>query len=468
MIVQDEEDCLLSAIKSVHGLMDDLIVVDTGSTDRTPQMALSAGAKLFHVAWTKDFSVARNFALQQASTDWILVLDADEVLESIDPETFTALLSDDQIEGYYLRIKNILDSNRPESSDQVVRLFRNIPSYRFEGTIHEQVAPSILRINNGNGLTTAPLTILHFGYLKSRLQAKEKYTRNSEIIKLGLTQTPDNPFLLYCLGLEYYQQDFISEGLDQLSKALVNMSGHEGYFEDVLLNIALGYLRLEDITHVINFLSKALIMYPDHADFLFLRGTAYFQQGNYTTATEDLERSLNIGTLKLATSYQVRCLIGDVRHSSGDLQQACEAYICALNSSPASSYPALQLIRLIQKGYPIDELIDYLWRHTTQAMVWNQAQPSSPQYTQALLYEYAHKLLALALKEIHMCSVINARKDIDSTHFNLDNPVKRASKDALLILCHVFTTTPLIEVGVSRLDEGSICNDRSCSPSQPS
>lgn len=70
MIVKDEEDCLLSAIQSARDLTDELIVVDTGSTDTTPQLALTAGAKLFHLNWKGDFSVARNFALKQASSDW--------------------------------------------------------------------------------------------------------------------------------------------------------------------------------------------------------------------------------------------------------------------------------------------------------------------------------------------------------------------------------------------------------------
>lgn len=435
MIVQDEEDCLLGAIESVQNLTDELIIVDTGSTDRTPQLALAAGAKLFHIAWTKDFSVARNFALQQATSAWILVLDADEILKLIHPETFFALLTNDQVEGYFLQIRNILDSSEDESYDQVVRLFRNKPLYRFEGAIHEQVAPSILRANNGDGLASAPLTIDHFGYLKDRLHSKEKFTRNSEILKKELIQNPDNPFLLYCLGLEYYQQASISKGLNQLSKALGRMSGHEGYFEEVLLNIALGYLRLDEIPLLTDFLSKALRMYPDHADFLFLRGTAYFRQRNYPLAAKDLERSVSIGTIKLATSYQIICLLGDVHHASGNFQQACKTYIQALEYKSHSSYPGLKLIQLIQKGHPINDLMNYL----------STVQPSSPESSQALLYEYTQKLLALALKEIHLCSVISAGNDMDSSYFTLETRIESTSRDILLILGQIFTNSSVIK-----------------------
>lgn len=294
MIVKDEEDCLLAAIQSVRDLTDEIIVIDTGSADSTPQLALAAGAKLFNLNWTADFSLARNFGLKQASSDWILVLDADEVLEPIVPEIFYKLLNNIEVEGYFLRIKNILGPTLGESYDHVVRLFRNRPIYQFEGAIHEQIAPSILRANNGSGLASALLTLNHFGYLSNRLQSKEKFSRNSNILLKELNRNPDNPFLHYCLGLEYYQRDFITEGLQHLTKAITCMSGNEGYFEDVLLNIAFGYLRLEETIKLIDFLSQALVMYPDQSDFLFLRGNAYLSQANYHEAAADFNHLLDI------------------------------------------------------------------------------------------------------------------------------------------------------------------------------
>jgi len=294
MIVRNEADCLLAAIQSVRDLTDEIIVIDTGSTDNTPQLALAAGAKLFHLNWMNNFSLARNFALKQASSDWILVLDADEVLESVNPETFYKLLNNAQIEGYYLHINNILGPTLGESQDQVVRLFRNKPAYHFEGAIHEQVVPSIVKANCGGVLVSAPLTLNHYGYLKDRLQFKEKFLRNSQILNQELTKDPDNSFLHYCLGLEYYQQNSISEGLQHLTKAITHMSGNEGYFEDTLLNIAFGYLYLEETSKLIDFSSMTLSMYPDQSHFLFLRGAAYLSQMNYPEAVEDFNHLLQI------------------------------------------------------------------------------------------------------------------------------------------------------------------------------
>jgi len=355
MIVKDEEDCLLSALKSVRDFTDELIIVDTGSTDNTPQLALAAGAKLFHLSWEGDFAVARNFALKQASSEWVLVLDADEVLESVTPDTFYALLNNVRIEGYFLDIKNILDPTRGEYHDQVVRLFRNKPIYQFEGAIHEQVTPSILRTNNGSGLATAPLTLNHYGYLNNRLQAKEKFSRNSNILIKELNRNPDNPFLLYCLGLEYYQQKSIHEGLQHLTKALTHMSGNEGYFEDVLLNVALGYLRLEEMNNLSDFLNKALTMYPDHSKFLFLRGTAYLSETNYLLAAEDFNHLLEVFESRM--------------------------------------------------GEPLFDNAKTI----------------------------AHIFLTLALKEIHLCSLVIEKQDMEPMHFNAKHKINSALKEALLI-----------------------------------
>jgi glycosyltransferase involved in cell wall biosynthesis len=309
MIVKNEADCLLSSIQSVQTLVDEIIVIDTGSTDNTPQLAMELGAKVYQFDWIKDFSAARNFSLRHASSNWILVLDADEVLEAVDPPFFFELLKDNQVEGYFLYVKNILEPTLGQSGDQVVRLFRNKPEYQFEGAIHEQVTPAILRMNKGKGLAPAHLTIHHTGYLKDRLNSKNKFARNCEIIQNELLRDSDNPFLLYCLGLEFYQQNSIENGLKHMTKALVRLSGREGYFEDVLLNIALGYLLLNEINQLINFITKVLTMYPDHTDFLFLRGTAYFYSKKYCETILDLERCLQIGTLKLVTIAQAESLL---------------------------------------------------------------------------------------------------------------------------------------------------------------
>jgi len=308
LITKDEEESILSCINSVKHLVDEIVVVDTGSRDQTAGLAREAGARVYDFNWTCDFALARNYALEQAVSGWILVLDADEVMEPVSVEDFNRLLCACDVEGYFLRIKNYLGTGQEVAWDQVVRLFRNKPAYRFTGAIHEQVAPAILNANGGRGLAAAPLVINHYGYLKAQVLKKDKFKRNTIIIKRALENNPDDPFLLYSLAVEHYQKGEIAKGLDCFEEALVRMRGLEGYFEDVVLNIALGLLKLGRTERLIEFVSKSLEMFPEHPDLLLLRGLGYLNLGKYLEAARDLDRTLQKGGSRVFPESFIRDL----------------------------------------------------------------------------------------------------------------------------------------------------------------
>ncbi|NPV73033.1 MAG: glycosyltransferase [Pelotomaculum sp.] len=311
LIAKDEEEFILSCINSVKHLVDEIVVVDTGSRDQTARLAREAGARVYDFNWPGDFALARNYALEQAVSGWILVLDADEVLDYVTVEDFNRLLCVCDVEGYFLHIKNYLGTGQEVAWDQVVRLFRNKPAYRFTGAIHEQVAPAILNANGGRGLAAAPLVINHYGYLKAQLLKKDKFKRNTIIIKRALENNPDDPFLLYSLAVEHYQKGEISKGVDCFEKALVRMRGPEGYFEDVVLNIALGLLKLGRTERLIEFVSKSLEMFPEHPELFLLRGLGYLNLGKYLEAAGDLDRTLKKGGSRLFPESFIRDLIGE-------------------------------------------------------------------------------------------------------------------------------------------------------------
>lgn len=270
LIARDEEESLLACLASIRHLVAEMIVVDTGSRDGTVRAATNAGAQVFSFPWSGNFSSARNFSLAQAHSDWILVLDADEKLEPVDKETLAKLLANDQVDGYYLEIQNNLAPGQV-SWDKGVRLFRNKSCYRFRGAIHEQVVPSILEYGGRERLASAPLVIHHDGYTKEKIEARHKPERNMAILHRELRLNPADPFLLYCLGLEYYQKNQIDEGLACLEKALINMPGGEGYLEEVILYLALSYLSLGRKEKLEDFIAQSLLMFPEHPDLLLIR-----------------------------------------------------------------------------------------------------------------------------------------------------------------------------------------------------
>jgi glycosyltransferase involved in cell wall biosynthesis len=145
MIVKNEERCLARCLDSVAGLAPEMVIVDTGSTDRTAAIAGSYGAKVLTFDFTVvDFARARNHALSQANGRWILVLDADETLQPASVPLIHDLIARDENAGYYFRRLNHHADAQGSTADYAVRLFPNRPAYRYRGRVHETIDDSIL------------------------------------------------------------------------------------------------------------------------------------------------------------------------------------------------------------------------------------------------------------------------------------------------------------------------------------
>ena len=145
MIVKDEEAMIGRCLASVREAVDEIVVVDTGSGDRTVEIAEEHGARVLHHAWTGDFSAARNVSFDAATSDWILYLDADELLVDGDAEALRALTGQTWREAFFLVETNHtgeLESGTATTHD-ALRVFRNRPGYRFSGRIHEQIIDTL-------------------------------------------------------------------------------------------------------------------------------------------------------------------------------------------------------------------------------------------------------------------------------------------------------------------------------------
>lgn len=145
MIIKNEAQHLEKCLRSVQGLVSEIIIADTGSTDGSMEIARRSGARVIEVPWEHDFSKARNRALRLASYTWILVLDADEAIAGWKPEEVERLLETQSADGYFLPFIHYVGefSEGDYVTDNVCRLFRNDERILFRGSIHEEVASSI-------------------------------------------------------------------------------------------------------------------------------------------------------------------------------------------------------------------------------------------------------------------------------------------------------------------------------------
>lgn len=182
MIVKNEEKHLARCLSSVKDVVDEIIIVDTGSTDKTIEIAESFNAKIYNFDWVNDFSAARNFALSKCSGDWILYLDADEELNLICIEELLKYKSHLPA-GVYCIVKSLGSASTIESVMKYPRLFANIPGVEFAGKVHEQIIDSLRK--NKIPLVESEIEIIHHGYAIDEYGLQKKKERNLSLLLSG-------------------------------------------------------------------------------------------------------------------------------------------------------------------------------------------------------------------------------------------------------------------------------------------
>jgi len=203
MIVKNEQAVLPRCLDSVGGLAEEVIVVDTGSTDNTRQIAALSGAKVFAFDFsTVDFAAARNYGLAQASGRWILVLDADERLAPAGVPLLRDLIAHGDRAGYYLERLNSQPGSNDATADYVVRLFPNHPAYRYRGRVHETVDASILAA--GSRLIRTDIRI-HHDFASDPEARRKRNLWYIGILNEEIAADPADDSRLDFLAAEYHQ-----------------------------------------------------------------------------------------------------------------------------------------------------------------------------------------------------------------------------------------------------------------------
>ncbi|MBC9783740.1 glycosyltransferase [Heliobacterium chlorum] len=273
MIVKDEASHLHRCLKSVSPFVDEIVIVDTGSIDETPDIALSFGATLIKSPWKEDFSAARNESIRQATKQWILFLDADEELPQDTAHRLRILVAEPEVEGWNFTVINV---NSPVDGHNHIthtnlRLFRNRQEYRFEGKIHEQILPSIRRANLGS-VIHSQLPILHHGYNPQFVDQQHKAQRNIRLLEKEIRLDPHNAFHHYNLGVSYSALGVLNKALDHFHISRERLDFFRG-FEPALYRdygrCLYGYGEYELALEIVN---EGLTYFSDYPDLFFLRG----------------------------------------------------------------------------------------------------------------------------------------------------------------------------------------------------
>ena len=224
LITKNEEKFLGQCLKSLQNLAQQIIVVDTGSTDRTIEIAKEYGAEIHSLPWADDFSAARNAALEHAAGDWILMLDADEELPAAQHARLRADLQKPGSIGYRLPLVNL--GQEADGHCFVPRLFRNAPGVFYHGRIHEQVFPSLVALGKPWGLGTnlGSAELLHHGYTKELVRDRNKIERNLRLLRLAVGENPGDANLAMNFGLELVRSGDLPGGIEKYRAAFELMS----------------------------------------------------------------------------------------------------------------------------------------------------------------------------------------------------------------------------------------------------
>ncbi|MGN9167467.1 glycosyltransferase family 2 protein [Paenibacillus jamilae] len=258
MIVKNEANTLKRCLDSVVKYVDEIVIVDTGSTDDSKKIAESFHARIIDYTWKNDFAAARNFALEQSTGDWNFVLDADEYVSNDCMESLQNFIT------YHRNaIGKIKRIDKFAGTDGInyeqIYISRLFPSHcRFTGKIHEQVESDLPRIK-------LDIEIQHDGYFQ-----QTKSDRNIPILKEVIAQQPDDPYYHFHIAKEYRGLEDHEQALIHLKQAYAQITGQEGYAPSVIVNLLYAMIasgHLEDGIQVIENCEEFL---SNHADFYFV------------------------------------------------------------------------------------------------------------------------------------------------------------------------------------------------------
>jgi glycosyltransferase involved in cell wall biosynthesis len=308
MIVKDEEGNLPRLLRSIEGLADEVIVVDTGSEDKTVEIAKSFGASVHSFKWCDDFAAARNESLAHATKDYILWLDGDDEIENTEHRKIREHLKGSPDTAVYLKLRNIQDSEETEAIQ--LRIFPNHRGIHFEGRVHEQVYNCIAE--KKIPFSSCEAVVRHHGYHDAQ-ETTEKLYRNIGIHEKEIRENPDNCQAYFFLARAL-------KGLGELEKALeqylvfIEKGERERVFADLdlykigLLDAAEILWNLSKTTEALDLLIASRKRFPAFKLFNYLLGQFHFQMKEY----EDAHREL----LPLrGFHFENQCLPMDVKKS---------------------------------------------------------------------------------------------------------------------------------------------------------
>ena len=358
MIVKNEGQNLSRCLNSVSSIVNEIIVVDTGSTDSTCEIAYQYGAIIHRFPWNDNFSDARNASLELAQGDWILFLDADEELSPDSREILIHLIENQNAEGYFVKIMNHLGKEGwiETVPDLVFRLFRNKKEYRFRGAIHEQIADVILEENPKARYQVAEdLIIIHHGYLDEVIEEKDKKYRNLKLIIKELQQNPNNRLLRFHYGVELFRAERYAEAATILIQSATDIDPNTIYLPKLIRYIVMAQQSSDQLQEALNSAALGLKLFPNYADLYYYTGLILLDLKHYSQARNAFLQALampeqppqyaSFGGIRGFRSYYY---LAKIAESFLDEEEALKYYLYSLRDNAHFTHALESLVSILK------------------------------------------------------------------------------------------------------------------------
>jgi glycosyltransferase involved in cell wall biosynthesis len=344
MIVKNEERYLDNCLKSVKDVVDEIIIVDTGSEDGTVEIAKKYTDKVYFHPWKDSFSEARNHYLKYAAGDWIFQIDADEELVKEDIPALLDAVKNEELDAIMVQIVSRFKKGRSEAIHSVERIFRNNGVIHYEGRVHNRVV----------GITNAkvyPIRLIHYGYDLNQKESKKKSERTISLLKMDLKDDPDNPITYHYLSCSYIGQGMFHQSLEA-SLTAIRLSEARNDKNMIYLwsryNAAMAYYRLKELKKAGQMALSALKKYPKHIDAHFILILVYYDQKQWSRLIDHgkeyvrliklLRKSPmafnNLVTCSLNEEWNMHVLIGIACFELGQSDNSEEAFEMAVSCAP--------------------------------------------------------------------------------------------------------------------------------------
>lgn len=381
VIVKNEEKNLPLWLDSMKRIADEMVVVDTGSSDRTVQLAEEAGARVSYFPWVNDFSAAKNFAIGEAKGDWILFLDADEYFPASDCQQVKAAIqkydSNPKIVGlFFHRVEIEQETGEKLGMDcYPLRCFRNVEWLRYEGRVHESLENQSPSKGMGIMQLVQGVTIYHTGYSRERIH--NKLERNLAILeeaqRTGHARDVDDIYLADCYyGMKEYEKAAKHAGRAVWNRVKAIGSENRSY-TIWIQSMMLAKYPAEKIYAAI---AKAVRRYPALAEYYMLWAMVDWDCQDFDMAEQHFRKSLELYRgehqvlqKKLLMSHsdnylpEVYFRLGEIAAWKNHGQEAAECFVESLKLRPHSQDAVRKLCQCLAGASPGDiiSLLDHLY-----------------------------------------------------------------------------------------------------------